>query len=55
MMGSRPWGVVRGECGIIDLEFIIPMQPDRNDGESSVGECGIIDLDLIIPMQAETI
>jgi hypothetical protein len=26
MMGSGEWSV--GECGIIDLDFIIPMQPE---------------------------
>ena len=28
MMGSGLLGVVRGECGIIGLDFIIPMQPE---------------------------
>jgi hypothetical protein len=29
VMRSGPWGVVvRGGCGIIDLDFIIPMQPE---------------------------
>ncbi|WP_333283839.1 hypothetical protein [Microcoleus sp. D2_18a_B4] len=26
MMGSGEWGV--GKCGIIDLDFIIPIQPE---------------------------